>query len=316
MLGNLAVVLILAIATVLLGWLVWRSWRASRLPVRVAGVVLWGLLALVFGLITGVMAVGALQIYGSRGNPVPNITVAGTPEQVARGEHLANMTCASCHTMDGRLPMSGGKDIGEQIPLPLGRFVPANLTPAGSIADWTDGELVRAIREGTDARGHLLPIKSSMDFHHLGEEDLNALVAYIRSQPPVETDLPRSGYTPLALVMAALGMLPIGDVPDPEMPTAPLKAATAAYGDYVAAFMGCSDCHGLDMTGGGGGLYPEGPTLRVVKAWTEEQFAEAMRTGVSPTRGPLDPAEKPLEGLGKMDDDELAALHQYLIGLD
>jgi mono/diheme cytochrome c family protein len=78
---------------------------------------------------------GAFKVYMPRGNDVIEASVAGTPEQIARGAHLASATCAGCHTLNDQLPLSEGKNILEDIPMPLGKMFPSNLTPAGSLPD-------------------------------------------------------------------------------------------------------------------------------------------------------------------------------------
>jgi mono/diheme cytochrome c family protein len=87
------------------------------------------------------------------------------------------------------------------------------------------------------------------------------------------------------------------------------------YGRYLANFIGCSECHGEDLAGGPGGLAPKGPSLRVAKAWTAEQFIETLRTGVNPTGGVQDPDKMPWDFISRLDDEELAGLHAYLVSL-
>ena len=55
-----------------------------------------------------------------------------------------------------------------------------------------------------------------------------------------------------------------------------------------------------------------GPNLVRVKSWTADQFISTMRTGVSPTRGPLDPDEMLSVAIGPLEDDELTALYEYV----
>jgi len=65
----------------------------------------------------------------------------------------------------------------------MGMLYAPNLTPSGNIKDWTGGEVVRAIREGVHKDGRSLLIVPSGDFKNMSEEDVKALVAYLRSQP-------------------------------------------------------------------------------------------------------------------------------------
>jgi mono/diheme cytochrome c family protein len=125
---NLVIWLGLAIITVLMGLLAWRAWRARNALVKWGGGVLSSLLTLVMGAVTVVALIGLYKGYASRNAPVPDLQVAGTRAD-QRGEYLANSFCTSCHSVNGEFPLTGGLDLGEDFPLPLGKFVSVNLTP-------------------------------------------------------------------------------------------------------------------------------------------------------------------------------------------
>lgn len=315
MFANIIWLIGFAVVAGALGRLVWRAWHASNPILKWGGVAGSALLTVVLTLVTIVTALGAYQVYMPRGNPVVEASIAGTPEQIARGAHLASATCAGCHTLNDQLPLSGGKNILEDIPMPLGSMVPPNLTPAGSLADWSDGEILRLIREGTNRDGHLSPVMSAMDFHNASDEDAHAIVAYLRSQPAVENDISMGTMSPLALAFVTLGMFPLKDLheADSVAPASVPVGPTSEYGRYIANFLGCSGCHGDDLTGGAGGLSPKGPSLRVVKGWTVEQFTQTIHTGVNPTGRALDPDEMPWKFISRLDDDELAGVYAYLL---
>jgi mono/diheme cytochrome c family protein len=296
-----------------LGRLVWRAWHASNPILKWGGTAGSALLTIVFTLVTIVITLGAFQVYMPRGNDVIEASVAGTPEQIARGAHLAATTCAGCHTLDDELPLSGGKNILEDIPMPLGNMYPPNLTPAGSLSEWSDGELLRLIREGTNPDGHLSPVMSAMDFRFASDEDAHSIVAYLRSQPAVQNEIPNSSMTPLTLAFIALGMFPLKDLPEPGSVASVPVGPTVEYGQYIANFLGCSGCHGEDLTGGAGGLSPKGPSLRVVKGWSADQFIQTLRTGVNPTGRVLDEEEMPWKFISRLDDDELKGVYAYLL---
>ena len=75
-----------------------------------------------------------------------------------------------------------GQDFSKGGP-PVGTLYGANLTPAGEIKDWSDGEIIRAIREGVHKTGRSLIIMPSEVFRHLSDVDVQAIVAYfVRSQ--------------------------------------------------------------------------------------------------------------------------------------
>ncbi len=314
MLGNIIFWLILLAVALAAVYGVWRAWHLRRGALKWSVTPLAGLVTLILALFVVLIGVGMVKGYSPRGNPVVERTVESTPERVARGEHIARVLCSSCHSLvAGELPMSGGKDILAEVPLPLGVATPPNLTPGGRIDEWSDGELQRVIREGTYPNGHLMTIMGSQTFRVFSQEDLDSIITYLRSQPTVESAVePKQTLTPLAMAMLTLGMLPVKPVPDPEVPPAVQRGPTAEYGGYIAGYVDCAICHGENLSGGTDPILPMGPNLVTVKSWTAEQFIETMRTGVSPTRGPLDPDEMPWEAIGLLDDDELTALYEYV----
>ena len=133
------------------------AWRAR------SGLSKWGGVALAAVLALAVSTVSALTIAGlakqrARNAPVPTLNVEATPERIVRGKAVADGFCSACHTRTGVL--TGGVDIGKDFALPIGSFVSSNLTPAGSLKHWSDGEIFRAIRNGVDADGRWLTIMS------------------------------------------------------------------------------------------------------------------------------------------------------------
>ena len=98
--------------------------------------------------------------------------------------------------------------------------------------------------------------------------------------------------------------------------TAPPKAATAEYGKYIISYAGCNSCHGKDFTGGTpGGLSPVGPNLTgIVPKWTREEFIKTLRTGVDPSGHQLSDL-MPWKYRGRLDDEELTAVYEFLHGL-
>ncbi len=68
-----------------------------------------GLLTLIIALVTVLILVCAFKAHMPRGNPVVEVDVAGTPDQIARGAHLANTVCATCHTVNDEIPLSAAR---------------------------------------------------------------------------------------------------------------------------------------------------------------------------------------------------------------
>jgi mono/diheme cytochrome c family protein len=284
---------------------------------RTAGGVLLGLVTVIIGLFSILALLGIFTMYSERGNPVVEVQVEGTAEQVERGQSIAGWACAGCHTLDKELPLAGGKDMFEKVPIPIGSAVPQNLTPAGRISEWTDGELQRAIREGTNPDGHLMPVMSSSTFRNLSQPDLDALVAYLRSQPATGSKTPDDNkLTFLAMGMATLGALPFKEAPEYGPPAHIEPSASAEYGEYVVKVIDCAICHGDDLTGGPGGIIPAGPSLAGAKVWTSDEFISTMRTGVTPFGESLDGEEMPWEDFAKMSDETLTGILAYIKQVD
>jgi mono/diheme cytochrome c family protein len=308
---------VLLALVVLFGGLAVRSFKSRRPVVRWGGLILGSLFALVFVLLSLSGASGLYKFTKIRDVPVPDIQIAGTPEQIARGEHLADTFCTSCHSLNRELPLTGGLDLGEDMAIPLGSFYSSNLTPAGYLADWSDGEIFRALRNGINREGRWLVMMSSVRARNLSDEDTLALIAYLRSQPAVENDTPYPSDHPnlLALIMSGAGLIPEGPPPKLGSISAPAKMATIEYGEYIFSYQDCRDCHGEDLKGGvEGQLAPVGPTLIPASFWTTDQFIAAMRTGLTPSGEMLEPP-MPWQSIGRMDDEELTAMHLYLQGL-
>lgn len=238
---------------------------------------------------------------------------------VERGRHIAFAIakCVDCH----------GRDLGGQVlidDLAFGRVRAGNLTRgAGGVGSaYSDEDFVRAIRHGIRPDGRSLLLMPANEYYHLSDADLGAVIAFIRSVPPVDRELPANRVGPLARLLDLAGRLDVllaaatvdHDAPRPApVPPGP----TAAYGAYLAVVGGCKGCHGAGLSGGRiPGTPPDFPaatnlTPAGIGAWTEADFFTAMRNGRRPDGSALDPRMPwPLTAL--MGDDELRALWLYL----
>jgi mono/diheme cytochrome c family protein len=241
---------------------------------------------------------------------------------IARGAHLAALTCASCHaSTDPGRPLSGGRDNILAIPdgPTFGVLYPPNLTPAGVLPRYpSDGLLARAIREGVGWDGRALLVMPSAQFRRISDDDLGALIAWLRTQPPVAHELPAPSNDLLGYLVLGLHMYPNSLQPPVTrpVPSVPIDS-TAHYGEYVSYILGCRDCHGPTLHGGRKGqLAPLGPDL-VALATTHPQsaFDHAVRGGVSPSGTPLNPNLMPWTVYSGLDDLEVTALYRYLSSL-
>lgn len=319
-------VLILIMLVAVFGFLTTRAWKLKKALLKWTGVFISGLLTLVPVALFVLALIGFSKLNARYDNPVAVIQVAGTAAQIARGEQLAN-TCTSCHSPGNELPLSGSNFATKFDFPPMGTLYAPNLTPSGNIKDWTDGEVIRAIREGVHKDGRSLLIMPSGGFQNMSDEDVQALVAYLRSQPATGGPTPNNQFNLLGAIFMNLSdfrtaQKPVGNV------TAPL-AGTPEYGRYMVDIIGCRDCHGDQLQGRldtGQPGPPAGPNLTLIlPQWTEEQFMNFFNTGTLPGGGQV-PILTLKSGFSEprmpwtmvraaTTDDELKAMYAYLHSL-
>jgi mono/diheme cytochrome c family protein len=291
-----------------------RTWRAENKFLKWGGTGLTALLSAAVTLISIVTIVGLFKLH-ARSAPALGLKVAGTPEQIVRGQAISDGFCSACHSRTGTL--TGGLDVAKDLPVPIGSFVASNLTPAGQLSHWSDGDIFRAIRNGVDKDGRWLIIMSYTHAGKLSDDDTMAVIAYIRSLPAAgkQTDNPPDHLNLLGVMMLGAGMLPTGKPVSTGVVTAPPKGPTLQYGEYILSYQDCRECHGDKLTGGvPGQLAPLGPDLNLVKGWKLEEFIATMRTGVDPNGHEVG-KQMPWRPIGRMGDEELRAIYEYLTQL-
>ena len=289
------------------------------------GIVLGSLVGLLVLAFIVLYLIGTVKWNSIRGKeyelPVEPITIPTDQASIARGEHIATIRlCRDCHTET----LSGQS---ESVPGLITMAFPNLTSGAGGVgATNTDEDWVRAIRHGVGHDGRGLLLMPSRFWYYLSDEDLGAVIAYLKSLPPVDNELPKTDLGPLGRVMLALGQLPpevnVPDVTvithDGPRPIAPELGMTVEYGEYLA--LQCSVCHGVNLNGhtirAGGEAYVALNLTRggEVGFWTEEQFITTLRTGVTPGGHQLNDF-MPWEYFGEMTDDELKAVWMYLQSL-
>ena len=239
-----------------------------RRVLRIVGLLLGALVVLI------VLAVGGIWLNAQRllsqrhTNPVQVVTVERTPEEIERGAYLVTAFpgCAGCHASNptAERPILDGQPFTEIAAL-ADLYAP-NLTPGGPLKDWSDGEIIRAIREGIDRDGHALFLMPSAEYRHLSDQDARAIVAYLRSQQPLTKDATPRKLTFLGTMLVGAGRFPLSNQEAVQNVTDPPRGPTAEYGAHLADIGGCRTCHGpaLDAQNIPQGP-PPGPNLRVVK---------------------------------------------------
>lgn len=247
--------------------------------------------------------------------PVPFVHDAAS---VTRGKHLfGSRGCAHCHGADG----AGRVFIDE----PGGMYAKApNLTggKGSPVAEFDEGDWVRAIRHGIDPKGHALLIMPSEDYNRMDDTDFADLMAYVRSLPPQPGDGAVVRFPALAKALYGLGLIrDAAETIDHRLPPpAPVPVgATAQYGGYLAAM--CAGCHGPAFSGGRiPGAPPEWPAAANLtpgagsamgRYATGQAFAAMMRTGLRPDGSKVSTV-MPFDSLGQLDDNEIDAIYAYL----
>lgn len=282
--------------------------------IRRLGTGIGGLVAVVLLLVAVAYGVSRRKMNREWEVTAAALPVTRDPAQIARGRHLATAVskCTECHGAD----LGGGVFIDA---MPMGVLIASNLTAGkgGVLPRYNDAQLEAAIRHGVarDKRGLLF--MPSDEYQHLSDEDAAAIIAYIRSVPPVDRELSGSRVGPLGHVLHATGQLPL--VPAERIDHAPRArrvrpaGVTREYGQYLVSVGGCTGCHGSNL-GGTSGHGPASPNVTpagVVASWSEADWIRAMRTGKRPDGSAIN-APMPWKAVGMMSDGELRAMWMYL----
>jgi mono/diheme cytochrome c family protein len=223
--------------------------------------------------------------------------------QVARGAYLVNgiVACGNCHTprnadatANEDMRLAGGFLIEE----PEFRAYAPNITQdrETGIGSWSDEDIMRAIREGVRPDGRIIgPPMPIPSYSKMTDSDVRAIVAYLRTVPPVRNVVPRSEYN---IPLPESWGPPVESVPDVS------RDDHAAYGAYLGNALGhCMECHtpmvdgafDFSRTGAGGFLLqkPFGLELAAVTAnitphpqqgigeWTDDEIKRAITQGIS-----------------------------------
>lgn len=211
-------------------------------------------LYLAFGLavLLGV-AVATLALRRPAQRPPSTERIEQTPARLARGaylvEHVAH--CLGCHSdaLADRygLPVKpgtagqGGFPFGREFAVP-GVVCAQNITPdpEHGLGSWTDGEVLRALREGVDRKGGaLFPMMGYKAYSQFSDEDAKSIVAYIRTLKPVKHSVPPKKLDfPVNLFIKLVPKPLDGPVTAPDP-----KTDRLGYGRYLAIVGGCRECH-------------------------------------------------------------------------
>ena len=284
---------------------------------RLLGKILAGLVIVVV-LLVAVAYVASSSTVGKRFNITePSPPIPTDSASIDRGKHFARAItkCVACH----------GDDLGGEVMIDnmlLGRVASVNLTRGnggrGNLL--TDAQIVTAIRHGVGGDGRPLYIMPSATYQYLSDDDVAAIVAYVRSVPPVDRAEPVSRLGPLGRVLVAARKLNISEAFEidhtAKRQAVPTAGPTAEYGKYLVTVGACKVCHGPTLSGGviegppspvpAANITPEG-----LKAYDETSFFRALREGKRPSGTPINPV-MPWKLTREMNDVEIRAVWNYL----
>lgn len=271
-------------------------------------------------------------VAGPRARPLTLRTFERTPARLERGRYLveALLRCFDCHSeVDWKSPgapaLPGTMGAGQVFHLEGAPFqiIASNITPdpETGAGNWTDDMFARAIREGIGHDGRpLVPVMLYENFRLLSDEDLAAVVVYVRSIPPIRRLLPRT-KAPFPWNFVVRGV--------PEPVTEPVASPDAAdrvkYGAYLAKIGECESCHSTRIEGGGlfaGGNVFWTPFGQVATAnitpdpsgiahYDEAMFILTLRTGRAGGVRPFSPAMRWVY-LRNLTDEDMKAIFAYL----
>lgn len=269
----------------------------------------------------------------------PDVVASTDSVVIDRGHYLVRTVagCAACHgdpkqrtayTSGSETPLVGGFVFD----IPPGKFYTRNLTPdsATGLGLVSDKAIARALRFGVGHDGRaLLPF---MEMQGLADDDLRAVVSYLRTMAPVHNEVPPHYFNVLGKIVKATALSkPVG--PSSPPPTVAPRGPTAEAGKYLVESVAlCWACHTerSQMTGalvgprfGGTKNFTEAgdpghswsppnitsdPETGRLGKMSEEQFVARFRQGRTIPGSPM-----PWQSFSKLNEDDLRAIYKYLM---
>jgi mono/diheme cytochrome c family protein len=228
------------------------------------------------------------------------LTVCGSAAQAGDAAHgqvlFALAGGCGCHTPDSGPVGSGGREIKT----PFGTFYSPNITADHDtgVGDWSDEELIAAIRDGKARVGVESPVMPYYQYAGMTDDDVEDLVAYLRTLAPVRREntvsavripMPRLAYRLWRLLFAPRVARPANTPSDP-----------LTRGRYLVQNVAvCIDCHtprtrvgapnpNLYLAGTNDG--PDGESVPNITTdsdtgigdWSETQIVHLLQSGMQP----------------------------------
>jgi mono/diheme cytochrome c family protein len=279
------------------------------------------------------VTVGWRPVLGAKSRTLTDRHFERTLDRLAHGKYLVEgvLGCVECHSQLNANPQPGvapefSHAGSGRVMINQGGFVLAasNITPDAETGagNWTDDQFARAIREGIGYDGRtLFPMMPYQNFRNLSDEDLAAVIVYIRFLEPVHNVLPKPQIPfPLSRL--------IQSAPQPVMSqVAVTDSDRISRGRYLTRIGSCVDCHtpddqmhrpikGMEFAGG---KQIDGPPARSanltpdptgISYYDEDMFVRVLRSGHVGARA-LNPP-MPWWVYRNMTDEDLKSIFAYL----
>lgn len=279
--------------------------------------------------------------------PVPDVRASTDPAVIARGEYLVYgpSHCVQCHASSfeefqkvikhEKVPLQGGTPF---VAPPLGIIYAKNLTPdpETGIGRYTDGQIARMMRYNVrpNGRGSIRPM---MPFHNMSDDDMIAIISFLRAQPPVRNQVPENEWTLVGKVIRSVSptFKPRENINPPR--TAPEEKPTKERGEYLARYVAnCVGCHtklhettfepiGPEFAGGwemdpmplpgaDPALWFRTPNITPMKGGALTKFPDRATFIARFKAGGRQHAGSPMpwEAFARMSADDVGALHEFL----
>ncbi len=286
--------------------------------------------------------------------PAPPLKTSTDSTVIARGKYLVEgpAHCVSCHVANfGDLVAADSGAIvalqgGVRFPMgPLGGMYTRNLTPdkETGLGRYPDELVFRMMRHGIRPNG-LASMPILMPFFNMADEDLVAIVSYLRTLAPVKNAVPENEWTFMGKMVRAMAPT-FKPIENPTAPaTAPPMAPTKERGEYLARFVcNCVGCHtprdlmtyqptGAEFSGGmefepwkelheymkvDTRMWLRTPNITpdpggvLAKFKTPQEFIDRFRKGRQIMISPMDWGP-----FSRMSDEDITAIYLYLSSLE
>jgi cytochrome c553 len=278
------------------------------------GIVLAGIIVLLLLAGATLYALSARKLSAKHELPAEReLVITSDSATVARGAKLvSSLPCGECHGAD-----LGGKVFADAGP--FGLLAAPNLTRGrgGREPPLSDIEWERAIRHGVRRDGTSLLLMPSEVFTHIADDEMAAMIAYLKQIPPVDREVPPFKLRIVGRMLLGTGQLPLAADTTPKIPHVATVDTTpnAEYGRYLVRVSGCEGCHGASLSGGPGFTPTDPPVSNItptgIGKWTEADFLRAMREGVRPGGTKISEL-MPWKFFRNRTDGELHAIWLYL----